>query len=150
VERKRGHVVNVASLAGLVAARRMSVYATTKFAVVGFSEVLRAELEPEGIGVTTLCPGVIDTPITRTAKHTGDLAAQPEYRRASMEAYRQRRYGPQRVAAAIVEAVRENKGLLPVSPESWLFYYMKRFAPGVAARVLNHDSLQPKPKTAAS
>src|SRR5262245_2255353 len=60
-----GHVVNVASLAGLVASRRMSVYSATKFAVVGMSESLRQELSPFGISVTTICPGVIDTPITR-------------------------------------------------------------------------------------
>ena len=68
-----GHVVNVASLAGLVASRRMSVYSATKFAVVGMSESLRQELEPHGISVTTICPGVIDTPITRNARLTGDL-----------------------------------------------------------------------------
>jgi NAD(P)-dependent dehydrogenase (short-subunit alcohol dehydrogenase family) len=58
-----GHVVNTASMAGLLQYSQAGVYVTTKFAVVGFSEALRAELAPEGIGVSAFCPGGVRTNI---------------------------------------------------------------------------------------
>jgi NAD(P)-dependent dehydrogenase (short-subunit alcohol dehydrogenase family) len=57
----RGHVVNVASLAGRFAVPGASVYAASKHAVVGFSESLHHELRPRGIRVTALNPGFVDT-----------------------------------------------------------------------------------------
>lgn len=58
-----GHVVNTASMAGVLQYSRAGIYVTTKFAVVGFSEGLRAELAPEGIGVSVFCPGGVRTNI---------------------------------------------------------------------------------------
>ncbi|GAA0274206.1 SDR family NAD(P)-dependent oxidoreductase [Alteraurantiacibacter aestuarii] len=52
-----GHVVNTASMAGILQYSGAGIYVATKFAVVGFSEALRAELAPEGIGVSAFCPG---------------------------------------------------------------------------------------------
>lgn len=59
--RGSGHVVNTASMAGLIASARLGPYTASKFAVVGMSEVLRAELEDVGIGVSVLCPGLVAT-----------------------------------------------------------------------------------------
>jgi NAD(P)-dependent dehydrogenase (short-subunit alcohol dehydrogenase family) len=58
-----GHVVNTASMAGVLQYSQAGIYVTTKFAVVGFSEALRAELAPEGIGVSAFCPGGVRTQI---------------------------------------------------------------------------------------
>jgi NAD(P)-dependent dehydrogenase (short-subunit alcohol dehydrogenase family) len=60
---KRGdaHVLNVASILGLVGLARVTAYCTSKFALVGFSESLRHECGRMGLGVTTLCPGFVDT-----------------------------------------------------------------------------------------
>jgi NAD(P)-dependent dehydrogenase (short-subunit alcohol dehydrogenase family) len=58
-----GHVVNTASMAGMLQYSQAGIYVTTKFAVVGFSEALRAELAPEGIGVSAFCPGGVRTNI---------------------------------------------------------------------------------------
>jgi NAD(P)-dependent dehydrogenase (short-subunit alcohol dehydrogenase family) len=71
-----GHVVNVASLAGVIAAEDLAAYCTTKFSVVGLSEALRDELHRHRIGVTCLCPGIVDTPITRAAKLVGAMAGE--------------------------------------------------------------------------
>jgi NAD(P)-dependent dehydrogenase (short-subunit alcohol dehydrogenase family) len=69
-----GHVVNTASLAGLSAtASGIGAYAATKFAVVGLSEVLRAELAPDGIGVSVLCPGPVRSRLWRTSRHIRGL-----------------------------------------------------------------------------
>src|SRR5205823_3632013 len=69
-----GHVVNVSSAAGFLATEQLAAYSTTKFAVFGLSEALRDELRPHRIGVTTVCPGIINTPITRNARMLGRVA----------------------------------------------------------------------------
>jgi len=56
-----GHVLNTASMAGLVGMQLFGVYGASKFAVVGLSEGLSRELKPQGIGVSVLCPMVVDT-----------------------------------------------------------------------------------------
>lgn len=129
VERRSGHVINVASAAGLVATEALAAYSTTKFAVVGLSEALREELCPHGIGVTAICPGIINTPITRSSRILGPLAT-PEAREQMIAAYEKRNYGPERVARNILRAVDRNRAVAPISPEAWAMYYLKRFVPG--------------------
>lgn len=58
-----GHIVNTASMAGLVGMEWLGLYAATKFAVVGLSESLYRELKPQGVGVSVLCPMIVDTNI---------------------------------------------------------------------------------------
>jgi NADP-dependent 3-hydroxy acid dehydrogenase YdfG len=65
-------VVNVASVAGVVAPPRMSVYAATKFAVRGFSEALEAEFARIGVGVRCIMPWFIDTPLLDKARFSGN------------------------------------------------------------------------------
>jgi NAD(P)-dependent dehydrogenase (short-subunit alcohol dehydrogenase family) len=60
-ERGSGHIVNTASMAGLLGSPGLGAYTAAKFAVVGLSEALRAELAPHGVGVTVLCPGLVRT-----------------------------------------------------------------------------------------
>ncbi|MHB8681874.1 MAG: SDR family NAD(P)-dependent oxidoreductase [Acidimicrobiales bacterium] len=63
VERGRGHIVNTASLAGLIPGPMLTPYAATKHAVVGLSTSLRAEAASRRVRVSVVCPGVIDTPL---------------------------------------------------------------------------------------
>ena len=75
-----GHVVNTASMAGVLQYSQAGLYVTTKFAVVGFSEALRAELAPDGIGVSAFCPGGVRTNIrdyeaTRPTRFPTDAAS---------------------------------------------------------------------------
>lgn len=67
IERGSGHIVNTASMSGLVGMENLSVYCASKFAVVGLTESLRRELAPAGIGVSVLCPMVVDTPISENS-----------------------------------------------------------------------------------
>jgi NAD(P)-dependent dehydrogenase (short-subunit alcohol dehydrogenase family) len=130
-----GHVVNVSSAAGYVATEPLCAYATTKFAVLGLSEALREELERHRIGVTAVCPGIINTPITRTARLRGP-AATPEARAQMVAFYERRNYPPERVAENILKAVQRNRAVAPISPEAWFLYYVKRLSPALL-RVLN-------------
>ena len=130
--RRGGHVVNVASAAGYLATEALAAYSTTKFAVVGLSEALRDELSPHGIGVTAICPGIINTPITGSARLRGK-AALPGAREQMIEFYRRRNYGPEKVAEKILKAVARNAAVAPVSPEAWVMYALKRLSPGLTA-----------------
>lgn len=65
--RQGGHVVNTASMAGLVGMDWLGIYCATKFAVVGLSESLRRELSAHGIGVSVLCPMLVATRITENS-----------------------------------------------------------------------------------
>jgi len=64
-----GHIVNTASIAGQVAFAGLGVYNTSKFAVVGLSEALRADLAVHNIGVSVLCPGVVSTNIFTSGRN---------------------------------------------------------------------------------
>jgi NAD(P)-dependent dehydrogenase (short-subunit alcohol dehydrogenase family) len=125
-----GHVVNVASAAAYAPLPAQSAYAATKFAVLGLSESLRAELAAQGIGVTAACPGFIDTAIVETSRLKGRVAT-PENRRRTLVFYRRRGYRPERVAANILKAVGRQRAVAPISAEAWLMYYGMRLAPGL-------------------
>jgi NAD(P)-dependent dehydrogenase (short-subunit alcohol dehydrogenase family) len=70
----QGHLVNVASAAGLLSAAEMAIYNVSKGAVVSLSETLRTELSPRGIGVTVVCPGFFKTDLLSTMRSTHDRA----------------------------------------------------------------------------
>jgi NAD(P)-dependent dehydrogenase (short-subunit alcohol dehydrogenase family) len=129
-----GHVVNVSSAAGYLASEALAAYSTTKFAVLGLSEALRDELAQHGIGVTAICPGLINTPITQTSPLRGPDATA-EAREYMVEMYRRRNYTAERVAEGVLRAIQRNRAVAPISPEAWVGYYMKRLAPGLVARL---------------
>ena len=73
-----GHVVNTASMAGILQYSRAGLYVASKFAVVGFSEALHAELAPEGIGVSAFCPGGVRSNIRDSEKTRPERLAGPQ------------------------------------------------------------------------
>ncbi len=131
---KGGHVINVSSAAGYSASSVMAAYNATKFSVLGLSEALWEELRPHSIGVTAICPGIIDTPITRNARLVGDMD-KPEKREEMVGGYQRRGYTPARVAANILKAVEKDRLVAPISPEAWGLYYLKRYAPWLLRRI---------------
>jgi NAD(P)-dependent dehydrogenase (short-subunit alcohol dehydrogenase family) len=135
-----GHVINVASAAAFIATEALAAYSTTKYAVFGLSEALRDELLRHRIGVTAVCPGIINTPITASSPLRG-ANNTPEMRRRMIEIYQRRNYGPERVARNILKAVQRNRAVAPISPEAWAMYYLKRLVPGFVAR-LNRSSAE--------
>ena len=69
--RGRGHVVNTASMAGLIASAKLGAYTAAKFAVVGLTEVLRAEMAGSGVSASVLCPGLVATNLGATTARAG-------------------------------------------------------------------------------
>lgn len=139
VERGRGHVVNIASAAAFVAPKDMPIYCTSKFAVLGFTESLRAEMADHGIGVSAICPGIINTAIVANTVYEGKFSKGG--RDNAVALYKKRNYPPNKVARAILSAIDRNRAVVPVSPEAWALYYTKRFAP----RLLNWMERQEAP-----
>ncbi len=123
----RGHIVNLASAAGYYAAPDMTAYSASKHAVMGLSEALRAEMSEQGVGVSAICPGVINTGIVASSRMRG---ATEQAQEKLVNFYRKRNYGPELVAEAILGAIQHNRAVVPVSPEAWVLYGAKRFTPG--------------------
>jgi NAD(P)-dependent dehydrogenase (short-subunit alcohol dehydrogenase family) len=125
-----GQVANVASGAGYSALPYMFAYSVTKFAAFGFSEALRTELRQHKIGVTTICPGLINTPILRTSVTRGARAQERAERLARV--HERRGYSPEKVAVNILRAVGRDRAVAPITPEAHLTYALTRIAPPVA------------------
>jgi 2-hydroxycyclohexanecarboxyl-CoA dehydrogenase len=134
VARGHGHVVNVASGAAYTPNRDLAGYCATKAGVMALSQSLRADWAGHGVGVSVICPGVIDTPIARNSRMVGPMAG----RRNRAERALSMGHSPDLVAKAIVRAVRRDSDVVPVGFESTLAYRLLRFAPapvqGLVAR----------------
>ncbi|MBV8347104.1 MAG: SDR family oxidoreductase [Mycolicibacterium sp.] len=127
-----GHIVNVASAAAYTPMQSLNAYCTSKAAVYMFSDCLRAELSSAGIGLTTVCPGLVDTNILRTTRFDAPPGRgdQVDGRRKQLEkVFATRGYSPDKVAKAIVSAVRKDKPIRPVAPEAYLLYGTARVLP---------------------
>ncbi|WP_067541413.1 SDR family oxidoreductase [Nocardia crassostreae] len=128
-----GHIVNLSSMAAYTPQRGFSAYSTSKSAVFMFSDCLRAELSGKGIGVHTICPGIVHTNIVAATRFAGVSAEEEAAKQQKYDKlYAARRYGPEKVAAQIVKAVERDRDVVPVMPEAWMQYRFNRFAPAVA------------------
>ncbi|GHH05732.1 SDR family oxidoreductase [Streptomyces lanatus] len=131
-----GHIVNTASAAAYQPSKALPAYSTSKAAVLMLSECLRAELTDQGIGVSAVCPGLVNTNITSTA-HFAGVDAEEEKRRQKKSArlYGLRNYPPEKVADAILRAVVRGEAVVPVTPEARGAYLMSRFTPKALRRI---------------
>ena len=118
-----GHIVNTASMSAFVALPNTAIYCTTKYAVRGFSESLRVELEKHGIGVSILCPGAVNTNIhesvlSRPQRYgsTGYYGADPEtFKR--LKSVIESGIEPLDLGRIVLEAVRRNDFWILPYPE---------------------------------
>lgn len=85
-----GHIVNTASIAGLLPAPFQALYCATKYAVIGLSESLRFELGDRGIHFSVICPGNVATPIFGSAKPPEDAISAAEAARITLEGVAQK------------------------------------------------------------
>ena len=122
-----GHVVNISSVFGFFGPPGTIGYCTSKFGVFGFSESLRGELAPHQIGVSTICPGMINTNIVKTGRFNGGTQGMQD---RVVKQFEQRGHSPDVVARAVLSAVKKNRAVVPAAPEAWAFDHAKRFLPG--------------------
>jgi short-subunit dehydrogenase len=122
--RPEAHVLNVCSMFGLVGMPKLAAYSTTKFGLVGFTEALRAEYGRDGLGVTALCPGFVDTNLFASAP-LGESQKGPKIPPAIFCT------SPEKVARAAVKAIRRNHRMVVMTPAAWLLVSVKRFLPSV-------------------
>ncbi len=135
-----GHIVNTASAAAFQPSRTLSAYGTSKAAVLMLSQSLRAELAGQGIGVTAICPGLVNTNITGTTRFTGvPEEEQQRLRKKATRAYGRRNYPPEKVADAILRSVLRNQAVVPVTPEAHGAHFLSRFAPRVLRAIARID-----------
>jgi len=124
-----GHIVNISSVFGLIAVPTQGAYNASKFAVKGFTEALRQELEVEGspIGVTCVHPGGIKTNIARAARLTVRQGWVDEKSHSDLE--KAFRTTPERAAEAILHAVLKNRRRLLIGADAVLIDLMQRLLP---------------------
>ncbi|MBL1078196.1 SDR family NAD(P)-dependent oxidoreductase [Nocardia sp. 2] len=147
-EGRRGHIVNIASAAAFTPTPVMSAYSVSKAGVKMLTECLRLELAPKGVGVSAVCPGVINTNIGEHAITVGvdpalvergkQIAAQLQELAAQLPFSPM---SPDLVARAVVRAVRYDLAVVPVRTEAWLGYFLLRLAPGVNRRMTQPFSM---------
>ncbi|MDQ2728681.1 MAG: SDR family NAD(P)-dependent oxidoreductase [Actinomycetota bacterium] len=128
VERGSGHVVNVAS--GLAYTPRATEpgYVTTKAAILAFTQCLRADWHDRGVGVSAICPGVINTNIVRSnTRYKGERADAGTV--SNIQKAFKRGHPPEKVAEAIVDAVRRNRSVVPVGFEATFGWVTRSLIP---------------------
>lgn len=129
LEQGFGHIINTASMAGLMPTPGSTAYATTKHAVVGLSKSLRAEVASAGVRVSVLCPGVVRTPILAGGGKYGRIVGNvpPESIRRMWEKLRP--MPPDLFAKKVLDAVKKNKSIIIV-PSWWkLLWWLHRLFP---------------------
>jgi short-subunit dehydrogenase len=128
--RPGGYIVNVSSVAGLIGVFGYTDYSASKFAVIGFSEALRAELKPKGITVSVLCPPDTDTP----GLEAENVTKPAETRAISANA---KTIAAETVALALMKGMAGKQFLIIPGFDARLSVLAKRLAPGLVEWIMN-------------
>lgn len=128
-----GHIVNTASMAGLITTPMSGSYTATKHAVVGLSKALRVEARTYGVRVSVLCPGVIRTPILRGGRY-GRVNLPVSEQESEERFERLRPMDVDRFAEKALRSVFRNQAII-VFPRWWkLWWYVERISPPLGMR----------------
>lgn len=150
-----GHLVNVSSAAGLLGLPWHAAYSASKFGVRGISEVLRFDLARYDIGVSVVCPGAVLTPIVSAVKVVGADETRSDFQ-ALKARFLRHAIPPEKVARAILRAIRRNQYMVYTSADIAIGHWFERVFPlpyKMAMTVLNdrfHAISQPRPNADAS
>jgi NAD(P)-dependent dehydrogenase (short-subunit alcohol dehydrogenase family) len=135
VRQRSGHIVNTASVAGLVGAPYAGSYTASKHAVVGVSKALRIEAEAHGVRVSVLCPGAIRTPILTGGKFGRINNPNATEERVLAQWERFRPIDPDALARAALDAVAKNQAIIVV-PRWWkAVWYLDRLSPALSMKI---------------
>ncbi len=122
-----GHIINTASMAGMVGLPNMSPYCAAKFAVVAMTETLHSELAETNIGVSVLCPGFVRTRIhesgrTRQSKYGGPrerMLEGPDSEEGDVASLVNSGIDPDAVAGRVLECIRDDELYIFTHPDTW-------------------------------
>jgi NAD(P)-dependent dehydrogenase (short-subunit alcohol dehydrogenase family) len=132
IQQHSGHIVNTASMAGLVATPGEASYTASKHAVVGLSKALRVEAERHGVQVSVLCPGAIRTPILTGGKYGRFNGVSDEELLKFWEPFRP--MAPEKFAERALRAVFRGDAIIVV-PAWWkAWWYLERLSPALSMR----------------
>ena len=132
IRQHSGHIVNTASMAGLVATPGTASYTATKHAVVAISKALRVEAERHGVQVSVLCPGAIRTPILAMGKYGRYNGVSDEQLLKFWEPFRP--MAPEKFAERALRAVLRGDAIVVV-PAWWkALWYLERLSPALSMR----------------
>lgn len=130
-ERKRGHIINVASFAGLAGAPQINAYGTAKAGVVALSEQLRIELAPDGVSVSALCPAFVRTRLTETMR-----APDSSYQKRVERWMDRSGVSAEDVSEVVFRAVEKPRFLLLTHSDTRWAWRLKRWFPGLYFRLM--------------
>lgn len=142
LDQEEAHVLNMCSIAGLVAGGRFAAYHTSKFGLVGFTNAIRAEFGRRGLGVTTMCPGPVQTNLYKNAVSGRADRAVPDPPKWICTT-------EETVARKTVKAIKRNHRQVLITPLAHLLFQVHRWAPWFID-LLNHAGRKNKQKKAAS
>ena len=125
-QKEPGHIVNTASMAGLIASQGLGIYNTSKYAVVGLSETLAKDLRPYGIGVSVVCPLGVDTRIVDSERNRPHALRNDTAELGAPTPLIGRTLAPEAVADMVLAAVRDNR-LYVITHEEALEPLRRRF-----------------------
>ncbi len=124
-----GHIVNTASMAGLMPSPGNVAYATTKYAVVGLSKSLRAEAFQNGVRVSVICPGVIRTAILESGGKYGKMLVDIPREKIRAMWEKLKPMAPNIFSEKVLDLVARNKAVIVV-PSWWkLYWWINRLSP---------------------
>ncbi len=131
----RGHLVNTASLAGLVPGPGLAPYTAAKHAVVGLSLSLRAEGAGRGVRVSAVCPGFVDTPLLSRV-NPGLPQTEIGANAAALATRLGKLYQPGPLAQDILRGVERNRALIVAPRSARVAWRAARYAPGLTMRTI--------------
>lgn len=132
IKQGSGHIVNTASMAGLITTSAQAAYSSTKHAVVALSKTLRVEGRTHGVRVSVLCPGVVRTPILTGGEYGRNKSISRENQQKLGEALRP--MDPDEFAEQALRAVLRNQAIIVV-PRWWkALWYLERLSPALSMR----------------
>lgn len=121
-----GHIINTASLAGLIPAGLLTAYSSSKHAVVGYSECLRAESFQYGINVSVLCPGYLNTGIHATTGNYSSYLESDDNKNRQAEAAN---LSPDDVVSQIMRGVQKNRSIIFTPRRQKIYWLLYRCFP---------------------
>ncbi|MFL6147183.1 MAG: SDR family NAD(P)-dependent oxidoreductase [Pseudonocardiaceae bacterium] len=134
LEQGYGHIINTASLAGLVPSPLKIAYTTTKHAVVGLSLGLRSEAASHGVQVSVVCPGYVDTPLLDNVNSGLPQTADGAHARERAIKLQGKLYLPDHLARDVLHGIDRNQAVIVGPSYARVAWWIARFTPSLALK----------------